>query len=313
MGIKFHCPNGHKLHVKYFLAGKKGLCPKCGVRILIPLESVDAAKSVAASEPVSHSVAGDSAANSCRNGDITNTTALPTIDANLPDQLMGANAGLAPAANFEDDLVVFDSPQGAEVEFEIVAEGHASASVAAPTMPASNVASGIKPASPHDNANTIWYVHLPTGQRWGPANTDNISQWMQQGHIPATALIWRDGWLEWKLAADAFSEPKANPISRPQPSSQSPVGTLHDEPLVDVLAQAPASGMATIYRRSGRYPSANVTFVLLGLVVVLFAVMLYVFFLRDSRPKQSTFFDGHRIEIWERFALVAGCAPTAQC
>ncbi len=36
MGIKFRCPNGHKLHVKSFLAGKKGVCPKCGVAVEIP-------------------------------------------------------------------------------------------------------------------------------------------------------------------------------------------------------------------------------------------------------------------------------------
>jgi hypothetical protein len=36
MGIKFHCPNGHKLNVKAFLAGKKGICPKCGTKMLIP-------------------------------------------------------------------------------------------------------------------------------------------------------------------------------------------------------------------------------------------------------------------------------------
>ena len=40
MGIKFYCPNGHKMHVKGFLAGKKGLCPKCGVRVEIPTQSV---------------------------------------------------------------------------------------------------------------------------------------------------------------------------------------------------------------------------------------------------------------------------------
>jgi hypothetical protein len=39
MGIKFHCPNGHKLNVKAFLAGKKGVCPKCGTRVRIPLSS----------------------------------------------------------------------------------------------------------------------------------------------------------------------------------------------------------------------------------------------------------------------------------
>src|SRR4029079_6209886 len=40
MGIKFYCPNGHKMHVKNFLAGKRGLCPKCGVRVEIPMASV---------------------------------------------------------------------------------------------------------------------------------------------------------------------------------------------------------------------------------------------------------------------------------
>ena len=39
MGIKFHCPNGHKLNVKAFLAGKKGICPKCGTKMLIPAAS----------------------------------------------------------------------------------------------------------------------------------------------------------------------------------------------------------------------------------------------------------------------------------
>jgi len=39
MGIKFHCPNGHKLNVKAFLAGKRGICPDCGVRFRIPHES----------------------------------------------------------------------------------------------------------------------------------------------------------------------------------------------------------------------------------------------------------------------------------
>ena len=39
MGIKFYCPNGHKLNVKAFLAGKRGICPHCGCKMDIPLES----------------------------------------------------------------------------------------------------------------------------------------------------------------------------------------------------------------------------------------------------------------------------------
>ena len=39
MGIRFLCPNGHKLNVKSFLAGKRAICPKCGVRVTVPDES----------------------------------------------------------------------------------------------------------------------------------------------------------------------------------------------------------------------------------------------------------------------------------
>ncbi|MGD9647881.1 MAG: GYF domain-containing protein [Pirellulales bacterium] len=40
MGIRFLCPNGHKLNVKAFLAGQRGICPHCGERFLIPSESI---------------------------------------------------------------------------------------------------------------------------------------------------------------------------------------------------------------------------------------------------------------------------------
>jgi len=39
MGIRFFCPNGHKLNVKDFQAGQTGICPFCGVKMQIPLES----------------------------------------------------------------------------------------------------------------------------------------------------------------------------------------------------------------------------------------------------------------------------------
>ncbi len=39
MGIRFFCPNGHKLNVKEHLAGKTGFCPECGARLVIPLKS----------------------------------------------------------------------------------------------------------------------------------------------------------------------------------------------------------------------------------------------------------------------------------
>jgi hypothetical protein len=47
MGIKFLCPNGHKLHVKAFLSGKRAICPKCGARVVVPAEN----RAMAVGEP----------------------------------------------------------------------------------------------------------------------------------------------------------------------------------------------------------------------------------------------------------------------
>lgn len=39
MGIRFYCPNGCKVHVKAFQAGRRGICPHCGTGVDIPLKS----------------------------------------------------------------------------------------------------------------------------------------------------------------------------------------------------------------------------------------------------------------------------------
>lgn len=52
MGIRFLCPNGHKLNVKEFLAGKRGSCPHCNAKFLVPATSVDGPVAEAHDEPV---------------------------------------------------------------------------------------------------------------------------------------------------------------------------------------------------------------------------------------------------------------------
>jgi len=39
MGIVVYCPNQHRVKVKDDLGGRKGVCPTCGARFRIPLES----------------------------------------------------------------------------------------------------------------------------------------------------------------------------------------------------------------------------------------------------------------------------------
>lgn len=47
MGIRFACPNGHRLHVKAFLAGQRGICPECDARFIVPAEGGGQAQPVA--------------------------------------------------------------------------------------------------------------------------------------------------------------------------------------------------------------------------------------------------------------------------
>jgi hypothetical protein len=53
MGIRFQCPNGHKLNVKRELAGKRASCPECGAKLVIPAATAQgAAASPSAAAPV---------------------------------------------------------------------------------------------------------------------------------------------------------------------------------------------------------------------------------------------------------------------
>lgn len=51
MGIRFLCPNGHKLNVKTFLAGKRGICPDCDARFVVPFNSGGQVEAIDESEP----------------------------------------------------------------------------------------------------------------------------------------------------------------------------------------------------------------------------------------------------------------------
>lgn len=51
MGIKCFCPHGHPLNVKSHLAGKRGVCPTCGVKFQIPEATVPSVPQNSATDP----------------------------------------------------------------------------------------------------------------------------------------------------------------------------------------------------------------------------------------------------------------------
>jgi hypothetical protein len=145
MGIRFFCPNGHKLNVKTFLAGKRGICPHCQTKFDIPLESdpklVGADSSLSAESPVP---------------DLSNTPVIPGISAKTERSS---------------------------------AHGTSAQQVAESTDEA-----------PH----AVWYVRPPSGGQFGPASADVMRTWLSEGRVPKDALVWREGWPEWRVADPLF-------------------------------------------------------------------------------------------------------------
>ena len=82
MGVRFQCPNGHALHVKANLAGKRGICPKCDARFIVPSFSTLPA-SAAAGGPISPDALSINASESAKSGSAA-TAAVSTQLAQTP-------------------------------------------------------------------------------------------------------------------------------------------------------------------------------------------------------------------------------------
>lgn len=266
MGIRFRCPNGHKLNVKEIdpatgkrVVGRVGYCPKCGVRFRIP------AGGQALPEPSDSSVLDDQAP----------VTASPFED----------SAALEPAAQpLAPQAAGNGQSAGASRRF---ATAQAPADVAVSSSPLAAPRWRALEEAPR----AIWYVRPPTGGQYGPARSDVMRQWLLEGRVPEQALVWREGWPNWETAGAVFpglSELFATP----------PAGSMHAGPVAGVPPLAstepqPAASAAPLPakqnrgRRTTRWPSLaptpgrrtwNLVGVLAGLCLLLGAVLVYLLF-----------------------------------
>jgi len=188
MGIKFECPNGHKLHVKSFLAGKKGLCPECGVKIAIP---------------------GDEGSK----GDVGEVE-LATEPVALPDT------------------------------------SHASRIVS----PAAATPPPVQLTPPDFQAQDgLWFVRLPSGDQFGPADQAVFDEWVEQGRIGPTSLVWKEGWQAWRNASEVIDKRQSARVAgngrMPTIANSPPQGnTLPSESMIQIETDRPVA------RSSSRTP-----------------------------------------------------------
>lgn len=172
MGIKFLCPNGHKLHVKSFLASQRGVCPHCGEKFMIPAQSIPdiRVESLGVKESRRQGAAGGA----------------PSVD---------VRAAAAAA-------ITLPEPYGEQPAADL------------PTPDAAAPVGGAADAIAEAPA-AVWYVRIASGEQFGPAPGDTMRRWLVEGRVAADALVWREGWAEWNLAAKVF--PRLNqPIGPPE-------------------------------------------------------------------------------------------------
>ncbi|TWU62405.1 GYF domain-containing protein [Crateriforma conspicua] len=57
-----------------------------------------------------------------------------------------------------------------------------------------------------DDPDAAWYVRPAEGGQYGPATSETLAQWIDDGRVAHDALVWRDGWPQWRPAPEAFPE-----------------------------------------------------------------------------------------------------------
>ena len=277
MGIRFLCPNGHKLNVKAFQAGRRGICPYCGAKFKIPAESVlpsekpsadlsSAGTTPAVSTPAAPSVVGTSTFEQDLELHIQTTSPA------FPETLANAATVQDPALSIEPAETATTtsvSAQEAEEEQngEILAEPAAAKSLSMPSESTDEEATAsVKPPAPAPSAltepdplaeapNAVWYVRPPSGGQFGPAQTDMMRGWLTEGRVSPETLVWREGWADWQEAGAVFPQLK-------------PASTAPDAPPVAMVAE---SGQTASYRTGPRRRKKGPS---IGLIVVLVAAFL---------------------------------------
>jgi len=258
MGIKFECVHcGHTLHVKDFLAGKRGICPHCQGKIDIP-NSPGSSSQAEEGATIAVEIRAATDEQPIREKDVP-TVASQALNAQIPTS---PTAGVAAAA----DATIVDRPAAAAGAFpaDLIAE--------APQL--------------------HWYV-LPPGSitKYGPAQGEMMRTWISEGRVAADALVWREGWSQWRMASSAFPHlafgatqvPEKGPAPRSQPTAPATSGNSAATVAVVLAVDEPLS-LPGVDKSVVRRPAArrardqrNLAVKLLAaLVVVLLPVLIYV-------------------------------------
>ncbi|MBQ7112606.1 MAG: DUF4339 domain-containing protein [Thermoguttaceae bacterium] len=204
MGIRFFCPNGHKLNVKSELAGKIGICPKCQARMTIPTASVYESSGGGGFAETSLGSAGG-ASESAEREDFRGDSA---IAATSGERWGDGETQNGASERRAQSTTASDEPQGkfflngerAEAALGDVLRRAVDAS-------AQNElgAERFDDSDPLRDTRLLWYVRS-RDQQYGPATGDVMASWINERRIGPQTLVWREDWPAWREAGLVFSD-----------------------------------------------------------------------------------------------------------
>jgi len=170
------------MKVKDELAGKKGLCPDCGVKFRIPLKDAPAVV-VAAPQapahvdavlPVAHFVAID-----------------PVSVAGLP-RALSLEMSQTPAAVASEG-----AEESVPVDHEMKLEDSSERQFH-PTI--------------LQDVQLVWSIAFPGGDPSEPLTAKQLQDWLDEGQATGNELVWRTDWPEWIPVRQVFPEHCPNPL-----------------------------------------------------------------------------------------------------
>jgi hypothetical protein len=313
MGIKFYCPSGHRLHVKESLAGRRGVCPHCGEKVIIPVPQ--AAQDTSTHRASSNSDNG-SAASPAAEGEDARSQDAPAHTAGSPAEKSPEPAPTQPQsvrlAWSQDQIAMSDDvtpAPGRKREPDAFAAPASAGDAVAPLEPSTastahgeDAAAATREAAwlaPLEEAPAArWYVRLSGGERFGPATADVMADWLRDGRVPKDAWLWREGWPDWKPAGDVFAGQKAVDVSHP-PNSAAKLSAASADNNQPKGAARPAEPMAEglftlrdagdermrrlVHQQRASQRGLLVVALLAVVTIVLFSVLLYVLLRPPSR------------------------------
>lgn len=274
MGIRFYCSScGHKLNVKAFLAGKRGVCPECGSGLDIPFESTIQKGAPKYDPAMSPGGNGDGKpSDAIADSPVPTAKPVALADAIAPAATPIADAAAsvsvaeprvtprpAPLASARDSKVESADARGTPVR----AVPTRAKKVERQAAPAE-----VAPVDPIIEApNASWYVRPPSGGEYGPAPGETMRKWLNEGRVSANSLVWRVGWDDWRNAGSVF------PSLGGAPAPPSPTAVPSNG-----FSDASADGTSPRYRARPRNSTALAitTVVVLGLMSVALLITLIV-------------------------------------